>query len=251
MVWGLVRRDLQARYAGSALGMVWTFLHPLLLLSVYLVAFSWILGVRFTTGGGSGNFALYLLAGLLPWLAFQEGVIKAAAAVVENAGLVKGVCFPAAVLVASSVLASIVNLLISLGVFLLVLMLTGHLSWSGLPFLPLLACLQVALAFGLGLFAAGLYTFLRDIMPVLQVGFMAWFYLTPIIYPLSYVPERLLPLFSYNPITPLVTAYRAVLLEGAIPSEASLVLACAWTVVVLLLGSLIFTRVEPGFADVL
>ncbi|HEV8715872.1 MAG TPA: ABC transporter permease, partial [Candidatus Binatia bacterium] len=92
MVWGLVRRDLQARYAGSALGMVWTFLHPLLLLSVYLVVFSWILRVSFTTGGGSEDFALYLLAGLLPWMAFQEGVIKAAASVVENAGLVKGVC---------------------------------------------------------------------------------------------------------------------------------------------------------------
>jgi ABC-type polysaccharide/polyol phosphate export permease len=155
------------------------------------------------------------------------------------------------VLVASGVLASIVNLLISLGVFLLVLLLTSHLSWSGLLFLPLLAGLQVALAFGLGLFAAGLYTFLRDIMPALQVGFMVWFYLTPIIYPLSYVPQQLLPLFSYNPFTPLVTAYRAVLLEGTTPSEASLVLAFAWTAVVLLLGGLLFTRVEPGFADVL
>jgi ABC-type polysaccharide/polyol phosphate export permease len=251
MVWGLVQRDLQARYAGSALGMVWTFLHPLLLLLVYLVVFSWILRVRFTVAGGSGDFALYLLAGLLPWLAFQEGVIKAAAAVVENAVLVKGACFPAAVLVASGVLASIVNLFISLGVFLLALLLTSHLSWSGLLFLPLLVCLQVTFAFGLGLVAAGLYTFLRDMMPLLQVGFMVWFYLTPIIYPLSYVPEWLLPLFSCNPLTPLITAYRAVLLEGAIPSQASLMLASAWTVGTLFLGSLIFTWVEPGFADVL
>jgi ABC-type polysaccharide/polyol phosphate export permease len=171
--------------------------------------------------------------------------------VVENAVLVKGACFPAAVLVASGVLASIVNLFISLGVFLLALLLTSHLSWSGLLFLPLLVCLQVTFAFGLGLVAAGLYTFLRDMMPLLQVGFMVWFYLTPIIYPLSYVPEWLLPLFSCNPLTPLITAYRAVLLEGAIPSQASLMLASAWTVGTLFLGSLIFTWVEPGFADVL
>ena len=88
-------------------------------------------------------------------------------------------------------------------------------------------------------------------MPVLQIGFMVWFYLTPIIYPLSYVPERLMPLFSCNPVTPLVAAYRTVLLEGAAPSATGLGLAFAWTLGALFLGSLVFTRVEPGFADVL
>ena len=251
MVSGLVRRDLRVRYAGSFLGIAWTVLQPLLQLLVYVVVFSVILQVKFTAGGGSGNFALYLLVGLLPWMAFQEGVTKAATAVVEHAALVKGSCFPAAVLVASSVLASIINLLAGLAVLLLVLLATGHLWWSGLLFLPLLVCLQTALALGLGLVMASLYTFLRDTLPVLQIGFMIWFYLTPIIYPLAYVPQQLTPLFACNPLTSVVTAYRAALLEGVVPAASDFLLPLAWTVVSVLLGSVMFTRVEPGFADVL
>jgi len=251
MVSGLVRRDLQSRYAGSALGMLWTLLQPLLYLCIYLIVFSWILQVKFTEGGKSGNFALYLVAGLLPWLAFNDGVLKAAGSVVENAGLVKGVSFPAVVLVASSILASIANLLIGIGVFLVVLLCTGHLSWPGLLFLPFLLCIQMIFAFGLGLFAASLYTFLRDLMPVLQLGLTVWFYLTPIIYPLSYVPEQLKSVVSFNPFTPLVSAYRITLIEGAVPSGGGLLVAATWTIVAVFIGSFIFTRVEPGFAEVL
>src|SRR5262245_25699200 len=109
MIAGLVRRDLRARYAGSVLGALWTLLHPLLLLAVYVFVFSSILQVRFTAEGGSASFSLHLLAGLLPWLAFQEGITKATTAVVDNAGVVKSTHFPAAVLVVSSVLATCVT----------------------------------------------------------------------------------------------------------------------------------------------
>lgn len=251
MISGLVRRDLRARYAGSALGMVWTLLYPLLLLLVYLFVFSVILQVKFTTEGGSGTFALYLLAGLLPWLGFQEGVTKAATSIIDNAGLVKAMRFPAVVLVAGSVLASSITFFLSLGVLLGALLVTGRLSWLTLPFLPLLICLQAALALGLGLITASCQTLLRDTLPVLQMVFMVWFYLTPIIYPLSYVPARFASLFAWNPLTSLVTAYRAVLLEGKVPSVLDLWPSCVWMVVFLFLGRLLFSRVEPGFADVL
>jgi ABC-type polysaccharide/polyol phosphate export permease len=251
MVYGLVRRDLRSRYAGSALGLVWTLLHPLLLLVVYLVVFSLILRVKFTETGGSGEFALYLLAGLLPWLAFQEGVTKAAASLVEHASLVKGVRFPPVVLVASSILPSIANLLIFISIFLLALLVIGRLSWFGLAFIPLLIVLQVALTLGPGLVFASLYTFLRDTMPVLQVVLMVWFYLSPIIYPISYVPLWLGTLVAWNPITSLVTAYRAVLVEGMAPSGMDLIVVFTWTAVMVLIGTLVFTRVEQGFADVL
>jgi len=251
MISGLIRRDLRARYAGSALGIVWTLLYPLLLLLVYLFVFSAILQVKFTTEGGSGAFALYLLAGLLPWLGFQEGITKAATSIVDNTGLVKAMRFPAVVLVAGSVLASSVTFLLSLGVLLGALLVTGRLPWVTLPFLPVLVFLQVTLAFGLGLIAASFQTLLRDTLPVLQMVFMVWFYLTPILYPLSYVPARFASLFTWNPFTPLITAYRAVLLEGKVPSMLDIWPSCVWMVVFLFLGHLVFSRVEPGFADVL
>jgi lipopolysaccharide transport system permease protein len=251
MIAGLVRRDLRARYAGSLLGVLWTLLHPLLLLLVYVFVFSTILQVRFAPEGGTLSFALYLLAGLLPWLAFQEGVTRAATAIVDNAGLVKAMHFPAAVLVTGSVLAGTATFALSLGMLLGALLVTGDLSWGSLIALPLLVCLQTMLTFGLGLITASLQTLIRDTLPVLQMALMVWFYLTPIIYPLSYVPDRFIAVFTWNPLTPLVTAYRAVLLEGRGLSPLDLLPACAWMVACVFLGGLVFSRIEPMFADVL
>jgi lipopolysaccharide transport system permease protein len=250
MIAGLVRRDLRARFAGSTLGMAWTILHPLLLFLVYLFVFSAILQVKFTAADGrDGVFAFYLLAGLLPWLGFQEGVMKAATAIVDNAGLVKAVRFPTAVLVVSSVIASLVTFLLSLSLLLLALLVTGQLTWVTLPLLLLLVCLQGALALGLGLIAASLQTVLRDTLPVLQMLFMVWFYVTPILYPLSYVPSRFIMLWQWNPVTPLVSAYRAVLLEGRWAPAGDLWQSCVWIVVLLAMGGWMFSRLAPTFAD--
>ena len=251
MVSGIIRRDLRTRYAGSALGMLWTILQPLLHFGLYFFVFSLILQVKFTENAGRGDFALYLLAGLLPWLTFQEGVMRAAGAIVEHANLVKGVRFPAAVLVLGSVVASLVNFFVGLGVLFMILLFAGRLSWTTLPFLPFLVALQTFLAMGLGLLAASFYTFLRDTLQVLQIGFLVWFYLTPIIYPPSYVPERLAFIFLWNPFTGLVTSYRAVLIEGAWPPVTELAPLFVWIIGALVTGSLIFRKVEPGFADVL
>lgn len=251
MIAGLVRRDIRSRYAGSMLGILWTLLYPLLLLLVYFFVFSTILQVKFTARGGSGTFALYLLAGLLPWLAFQEGVTRAATAVVDNAGIVKSIHFPAVVLVSSSVLASAFTLVLSLGMLLIALLVTGTVSWTTVPYVLLLVSVQMVLAFGCGLVTASMHTFLRDTLPILQMIFMLWFYLTPIIYPLSYVPQRFAAVFAWNPFTPLVTAYRAVLIEGRSPVTMDMLPTYVWVVLCVSVGWLIFSRLEPGFADVL
>lgn len=250
MIGGLVRRELRVRYAGSVLGMLWTFLSPLFLLLVYVVVFSAILQVRFTTEGGNLSFSLYLLAGLLPWIAFQEGIIKATTAVVDNSGIVKATHFPAAVLVVSSVLTSCVTLIVSLLLLVVALMLLGYGSWWNAAYLLVLVFLQGVLAVGIGLVTASLHTLIRDTLPVLHMLFMMWFYLTPIIYPLAYVPERWAVAFSWNPATSLITAYRAVLLEGKFPLGAEILPSCVWAIILLCFGRLVFARVEPIFADV-
>ena len=251
MIAGLVRRDLRARYAGSVLGMAWALLQPLLLFFVYLFVFSTILQVKFTADDGKGVFALYLLAGLLPWLGFQEGITRAATAIVDNAGLVKAMRFPAVVLVASSIFASLVAFVLRLSILMIALLVTGRLAWVSLPLVPALICLQAALALGFGLIAASVQTFLRDTAQVLQMVFMVWFYLTPIIYPLSYVPPRFVALWHWNPFTSIVSAYRAVLLEGKLPALADFGAPCARALVALLSGWLIFSRAEQEFADLL
>jgi lipopolysaccharide transport system permease protein len=250
MIGGLVRRELRARYAGSVLGMLWTILSPLCLLLVYVVVFSTILQVRFTTEGGNLSFALYLLAGLLPWLAFQEGIIKATTAIIDNAGIVKATHFPAAVLVVSSVLATCVTLIVSLLLLVIALLLMGYGFWWNLAYLPVLILLQGILALGIGLVTVSLHTLIRDTLPVLQMFFMMWFYLTPIIYPLTYVPERWAAVFSWNPATSFITAYRTVLLEGKIPSGTEILPSCLWALAFFWFGRMVFARVEPIFAEV-
>ena len=250
MIGGLVRRDLRARYAGSVLGILWTFLSPLFLLLVYVVVFSTILQVRFTTEGGNLSFSLYLLAGLLPWLAFQEGIIKATTAIVDNGGIVKATHFPAAVLVVSSVLATCVTLTVSLLLLVVTLTLLGYGAGWSVAYLPVLIFLQGVLALGIGLVTASLHTLIRDTLPVLQMLFMMWFYLTPIIYPLAYVPERWAVAFNWNPATSLITAYRAVLLEGKFPLGTEILPSCVWAIFLLCFGRLVFARIEPIFADV-
>lgn len=251
MLSGVVRRDLHTRYAGSVLGLSWALLHPLLHFALYFVVFSWIFQVKFTEQASGGAFAWYLLAGLLPWLAFQDGLVRAASVIVDYGGLVKGMRFPAVVLVAGSVCASFVNFLIGLAAFVVVLLIIGQLTWTTLPFVVVLFMLQLALTLGLGLLAASFYVFLRDTMPILQMGLMIWFYLTPIIYPPSYVPPWLTPLFHWNPLTAMVTFYRATLLEGALPALAGLLPLVVWTIAAGVAGSVLFRKVEPGFADVL
>ena len=242
MLGGLIRRDFRVRYAGSSLGMVWVLLYPLMFLLVYVIVFSWILRIRFTPDGSTGEFALYLLA-------FQDGVFGATASLVENASLVRAMSFPAVVLVAGRVLSNAASFL-GLAVFLTLLALLGRISWWVLLFLPPLILFQVAFTLGVGLVMASVYTFLRDTLPILQIGMMMWFFLTPIFYPLSYVPQPLLTLYSLNPLQSFVSVYRALLLEGKIPFPAEFGLICAWAAAALLVGVVIFARVEPGFADV-
>jgi ABC-type polysaccharide/polyol phosphate export permease len=110
---------------------------------------------------------------------------------------------------------------------------------------------QTALALGCGLIVASVQTVLRDTVQVLQMIFMVWFYLTPIIYPLSYVPSRFATFWQWNPFTPIVSSYRALLLEGNLPALADFGPSCAWTVVALVSGCWLFSRLEPGFADLL
>ena len=143
----LVKRDFQGRYAGSLLGFVWSLVQPLWLLVLFGFVFGTVLSVSLL-GERTSNFAIFLFAGLLPWMAISEGVQRSATAirVTENAELVKKLSFPSAILVLAVVLAALLHQAIASGLFAVVLLVRGELSWSTLPLLLLAVPLQVALA---------------------------------------------------------------------------------------------------------
>lgn len=243
----LVKRDLQSRYAGSFLGFTWSFVQPVWQLVLYSFVFGHVMKVSLV-GERAPGFSLFLFAGLLPWLALNEGATRAATAITDHAHLVKKLQFPSELLVVSAVFAALVHQAIAAALFMVVLTAVRALSWTSLPWLLLAVPLQVALTLGLGLFLASANVFLRDISQALGMLFGAWFYLTPIVYPLAYVPERFRALIGANPLTTLVQLYRRAFFggEGMVPGVLGLAI-CA--IAALLAGWLLFRRLRRGFVD--
>jgi len=243
------RRDFKGRYAGSVMGFLWSFVQPLWSLALFTFLFSTVMKVSPGIGERTEHFAIFLFCGLLPWMAMQEGIIRATTSITENAGLVKKMSFPTGLLVWAVVLAALLHEAIALGLFLVVLGVTGELSLSGLWILLIAVPLQVGLTVGLGFLAAAVNVFFRDTAQINGMLLQGWFYLTPIVYPLSLVPEVFAKYLGLNPLTVLVTLYREALLGGTMPPLGSLTPLVVTTSVALVVGIAVFRRLKPVFAD--
>jgi lipopolysaccharide transport system permease protein len=250
----LVRRDFQGRYAGSLLGFVWSLVQPLWMLLLFTFVFSTVMKVS-PVGPAAGqlrtqHFAIFLFGGLLPWLALHEGVLRSSTAITENASLVKKLRFPSEILVLAVVLAALLHEAIAAAIFLVVLACVGELSWGGLPLLLVAVPLQIGMTLGLGLMVAAVHVFFRDTAQILGMVFNAWFYLTPVVYPLALVPGRFRGWLELNPLTPLVGLYRQAFLGGGslapVPGTGRLAVAAA---VLLSVGFWLFRRLKRAFAD--
>lgn len=242
-------RDLRARYAGSGLGLTWAFAQPILWMLLYTGVFSMVL--RVPVEPGYASFPEFLMAGLLPWMAIQEGIARSASVLVDNAPMVKKTVFPLETLVLSIVVAGAVNELIAFAVFGVYVSLLGHLqpAWLLLA-LPALA-LQILLTFGLSCIAATLTAFVRDTTHAVGIVLTIGFYATPIVYPASLVPARLRPLIQANPLTPLVDLYRRAFTLHAAPDPGPLVYLTAFSLLAALAGAAVFARARPHFADLI
>lgn len=245
----LVKRDFQGRYAGSLFGFVWSLVQPLWLLLLFTFVFSTVMKVSPVGDVRTKYFAVFLFGGLLPWMALQEGVLRSSTAITDNASLVKKLRFPSEILVLAVILAALLHEAIAAVIYLLVLAFVGELSWGGLPLLLIAVPLQVGLTLGLGLLASSLHVFFRDTAQILALLLNAWFYLTPVVYPLALVPEGYRRWLELNPLTPLVGLYRQAFLGGSptlVPGTGGLAVVIA---VLLSLGFWLFRRLKRAFAD--
>lgn len=244
----LVARDLLSRYAGSLLGFFWAFVHPLWQLALFSFVFSYVLRVPLV-GERTASFPLFLFAGLLPWLGVQEGIQRATNVVGESAALVKKLRFPSELLVLAVVLGSFAHQAVALAVFALLQAARGALAWGSLPWLALAIATQLALSFGFGLATAALQVFFRDVTQLVGISLSAWFYLTPIVYPIGLVPEALREVLLYNPLAAIVGLYRAALVGSAPPPAGPLLALVLVAVAALAGGALVFRRLSPSFPD--
>lgn len=245
-----LRREIHSRYIGSVSGIFWALIHPLALLAVYALVFTFVFRVKFPEMDGYG-FTVFVALGLWPWLAFQESVQRGTMAVSAGAGLVKKVAFPHELLVHSTVLAT--YLIHGLGFVLVLLVLelaSISLNLQTLPLVILLLLAQLLWASGIALFLAALQVLIRDVEHFLAPLFMVWFYATPILYPKSMVPSEVQKIIALNPMSFFSERIRELLLHGYIWDWQDIWMLGSG-VSVFLLGRWIFNRLSPHFEDFL
>ncbi|NET07051.1 MAG: ABC transporter permease [Symploca sp. SIO2B6] len=252
----LVRRNLEARYKGSVLGNLWPLLNQLSQLLIYTYVFSIVLNVKLSLKGlptdNSITFGLWLFAGLLPWIAFTGGLMQSANSVVEQPNLVKKVVFPLELLPLVPVLSAFIESLLGLVALIVLMAVSSQMLHVTLVLLPLVWLPQLLLTAGLGYLTAGLTVFLRDIPQVLGVVLNLWFYLTPIVYPASLIPEGFRDwVFWLNPLAAIAEVYRDLVLVGSLEHWVQWGAATVFSTVVFGLGFWCYQRLRPAFADVL
>lgn len=251
LIFSFARRDLVGRYKGSALGIAWAVLTPVVMIAIFTFIFAGIFGARFGASDSNWDYALYLFCGLLPWSMFQESVQQSANTIVAHANLVKRVVFPLETLPAAQAFAALGNqLFATIALLIGIVIIRQNLQLTAL-WLPLLLIPQLLFALGAAWLIASLGVFLRDIAQGITLLLMAWMYLTPIIYPESIVPERLRRYIDWNPFTPLVRSYRRIFLDGFAPDWRGLAYFTVIALAVFVFGYWWFARTRKNFADVI
>lgn len=242
----LVRRDFQARYTGSALGVVWAVLQPLSLVALYWFVFTWMIpGGR--AGGSGPDYIYFLISGLLPWLGFNEGMLRSTTAILDSSALVRRLPLRSELLVVVPNVTALLFQGIALALFL------GALVVRGMPMrhlwvLPFALALQFLLQLGIGFLLAAGYVVFRDLAQVIGFLLSILFYLSPILYP---VRDRFAALFFWNPLTPLLGLFRGAFLGAPLPDAPSIVFLLIAVSAALGTGLLVFRRAQPTLADLI
>lgn len=245
----LVRRDFQQRYVGSVAGWLWGVVHPVVQLVVWYYVF--VVCMKQQPPPGSDSYLMFLFAGFLPWMLFQETVTRSASSMVENANLITKTVFPSEVLPVSVFLSSLIHHLIGLALALLTLVIVERHVSPQVFLLPIYMVFVGLLGVGVGWIVSSLQVYLRDTVQVLAVVMMLWFWITPIMISEDRIPRQFRFLVALNPLRWIVRAYRDRMMSAAWPHWQEFAVLTAYSVGVFVLGGLFFRHLKRGFADVL
>jgi lipopolysaccharide transport system permease protein len=251
LIVSLAKRDLLMRYKGSALGVFWAIITPVVTIAIFTFIFAGIFGARFSASTSPWDYALYLFCAMVPWLMFQETLQQSATTIVSHANLVKRVVFPLETLPVAQAFSALGNQLFATIALLFAIAVLQHQLHLTVLWLPLLLVPQMLLAIGAAWLLASLGVFLRDIVQGVSLVLMAWMYVTPIIYPETIVPERFRLLINLNPFTPLVRCYRRIFLDAQAPDWIGLGYFSLIALIVFVFGYWWFARTRKSFADVI
>jgi len=244
LIRSLVAKDLKLKYRGSVLGFIWSLVNPLIMLAVYTLVF------KFIIRNAPEGFVFLLLVGILAWNFFVGSLVMATGAIVDNAGLLKSVLFPRAVLPVASVMFNFAQYVLTAGVLLPLIMVVYRVTPTPVLLLyPIFLLLQLAFLIGLALALSAISAHLRDTRHLLDVALQVLFWATPIVYTLDFVPERWRALYMLSPMAPFVVAYQRIFYYGAWPGTEVTLLAALYAGAALLLGLAIFLRSDRRFTE--
>ena len=239
---GSVQREFQIKYRNSLLGAAWNIINPLAMIVVYTVIFAQVMRAKLPGFDSTFAYSIYLCAGVLTWGLFGEMVGRSQTMFLDNANLLKKISFPRITLPIIVVANAGLNFAIVFGLFLAFLVVSGNFpGWVVLAVLPVLA-LQMAFAMGLGMVLGVLNVFFRDVGQFFGIFLQFWFWLTPIVYPASILPETIKPLLVINPMASVMTAYQGILVNQQSPQWSSLWPTAVLASLLCLLGLHLFKK---------
>ena len=244
------RQDFFSQFTASMGGVLWLFLTPIVHLVIYSFVFSYIFRMRAPPEFGEINFVIFLMIGYLPWFAFADAFGRAPNLVIEKAPLITKVVFPVQIIPITGTVIPYLTHIIGFTIFLVYLAFKGYMSVSWI-LLPFIFGLQFLFTLGLVAVISALCVFLRDLQQMIALMLTVWFFLTPIIYPISLIQnESVQRLFLLNPMHSFVSAYREIILLGTV-SPVHLMIIVPVSIISYISGGWLFMRIKHAFGDVL
>jgi lipopolysaccharide transport system permease protein len=238
-------RTIRARYQQSLLGWLWAVIQPVAAVLIFSIIFTKFVPID----TGDIPYPIFSYVAVVPWSFLAASLTDMTGSLVNNISLVTRIYFPREVLPLAAMLARLLDFGIASGLLAILMLIYRVPPFVGWLFLPIILAIQISLTIGIGLLLAALNVFFRDVQSVLTLALQLWFYASPIIYPISQVPERLQPLYMLHPMVGIIEAYRSVLLYQRLPGP-SLAVSAVISFTVLVVGYWYFKRVEFKFADI-
>ncbi len=238
-----IKKEIRGKYKGSWLGVLWTFLNPLLMLAVYAFVFPYILRVNVD------NYTIFMIVALIPWNFFTTAIQSGTGSVVANGNILKKVYFPREIIPISITTSQLVNFLITCIIMAVFIIFSGVGFSAHALLFPLLVLIQYILILGLTFILSALTVFVRDIDHFVSVILMLGFYATPIVYQGEMLPKKFQIFLKLNPMAQLVEAYRSILYYHRMPDMTMLVIWGLGSVALLVVGYLIFKKLEKSFVE--
>lgn len=238
-----IRKEIRGKYKKSFLGILWSFLNPLLMLMVYAIIFPIILK------SPEKNYVMFLMTALIPWTFFTTVVTQGASTIVANGNILKKVYFPREILPISTVTSGLVNFLISCLIIFIFLIFTGIGFSKYIFFLPFVILIEYLLLLGIVFILSSVTVYLRDLEHIIGVIIQALFYGTPIVYSLSSIPEKFMWVFHLNPMAYIVQGYRDILYYQTMPDLQGLFIILGLSIFLVVVGYQIFNHLQKNFAE--